>query len=135
LPALAPTLLEVPPIDVAGTFALVGRTLGLFAGAYLWRALTESGVLDRGEDATLGLVYALALAALVYHVAPRCPVSATFFGACAVIVGLPLVADITTGFACASQAQCSLRGWVHAPRRRSSAGCFIRCSGGRLAQL
>ena len=98
-PALVAPLLEVPTVDVAGTFALIGRTFVLFAGAYLLRALTESGVLDRASGATLGLAYALALAAVAYRVAPRRPVSATFFGACTVIVALPLLWETTTRFA------------------------------------
>lgn len=42
-----------------GAPALVGRTCLVLGGAFLIRALTESGVLSRGFGVTLGVVYAL----------------------------------------------------------------------------
>lgn len=91
-------VLPVPRIDIAGTSALTGRAFVLLAGAYLLRALTESGVLDRVTGAALGLVYALALAVLADRVATRQRASASFLGGCAVLISLPLIWEITVRF-------------------------------------
>jgi hypothetical protein len=96
-PSALPAL-EMASVDVVGTFALVGRTFVLFAGAYLLRAVTESGVVERSTGAILGLAYAFVLAALAYWVAPRHATSATFFGACTMFIALPLLWEITARF-------------------------------------
>ncbi len=85
--------------DVVGTLSLIGRTFVIFAGAYLLRALTESGTLDRTAGAALGFAYAAAWTFVAYRVALRHPLSATFFGACTVLVGFPLLWEATTRFA------------------------------------
>ncbi|MBK5298956.1 MAG: hypothetical protein JJE40_17515 [Vicinamibacteria bacterium] len=85
--------------DVVGTLTLIGRTFVIFAGAYLLRALTESGTLDRTTGAALGFAYAAAWTFVAWRVAPRHALSATFFGACTVLVGFPLLWEATTRFA------------------------------------
>lgn len=95
---------EAPPVtasstDVVGTLTLIGRTFVIFAGAYLLRALTESGSLDRTTGAALGLAYAAAWTFVAYRVALRHALSATFFGACTVLIGFPLLWEATTRFA------------------------------------
>ncbi|HEX8031326.1 MAG TPA: hypothetical protein VF491_22810, partial [Vicinamibacterales bacterium] len=111
--------LELPRVDVVGTFALVGRAFVLFAGAYLLRALTESGFLNPFSGALLGLTYALALTAVAYRVAPLQPVSASFLGSCTVIISLPLLWEVTTRFAVVTPA--------------ASAGLLAATIGGVLA--
>lgn len=88
----------VAGFDAAGTAALAGRSFVLLAGAYLLRALSESGTLDRATGAALGLAYALALAGIADRVATRHRVSASFWGACAVLISVPLLWEITTRF-------------------------------------
>ena len=90
---------QTPRFDVVGTFAIVGRTFVLFALAYLLRAFTESGTLDRAMGAAIGGAYAIALAVAAYVVAPRRALSATSLGGCAVLVGFPLLWEATTRFA------------------------------------
>ena len=85
--------------DLVGTLTLIGRTFVIFAGAYLLRALTESGTVDRTTGVALGLAYAAAWTLVAWRVAPRHPLSATFFGACTVLVGFPLLWEATTRFA------------------------------------
>lgn len=85
--------------DVVGTLTLIGRTFVIFAGAYLLRALTESGTIDRTTGVALGLAYAAAWTLVAWRVASLHPLSATFFGACTVLVGFPLLWEATTRFA------------------------------------
>ena len=85
--------------DVVGTLTLIGRTFVILAGGYLLRALTESGTLDRVAGALVGMAYALAWTVVAYHVAPRRALSATFFGAGTVLMGLPLLWEAATRFA------------------------------------
>ena len=85
--------------DLVGTFTLIGRTFVIFAGGYLLRALTESGTLDRSTGAMFGVAYAAAWTVVAYRVAPRHALSATFFGACTVLIGFPLLWEATTRFA------------------------------------
>jgi hypothetical protein len=97
-PPAEPGLLALPRVDVAGTSALAGRAFVVVAGAYLLRALTESGLLHRATGATLGLLYAMALAAAAYRVAPRDRGTASSLGGCSVLIGFSLVWEITTRF-------------------------------------
>jgi hypothetical protein len=99
-PAPAADLPEVfvPGTDLVGALTLVGRTFVVLAGAYLLRALTEAGSLDRATGVVLGLAYAAAWTLAAWRVAPRHALSATFFGACTVLVGFPLLWEATTRF-------------------------------------
>lgn len=90
--------------DLVGALTLVGRTFVVFAGAYLLRALTESGAIDRTTGVALGLMYAASWTLVAWHVAPRRPLSATFFGACTVLAGFPLLWEATTRFGLLSPA-------------------------------
>ena len=85
--------------DLVGTLTLIGRTFVIFAGAYLLRALTESATVDVATGVAIGLAYAAAWTLVAWRVAPRHPLSATFFGACTVLVGFPLLWEATTRFA------------------------------------
>ena len=99
LPAAEPAIVTLPPVDVAGTSALAGRAFVLLAGAYLLRALTESGMVNRGTGAALGLAYALALTAVAYRIAPRQRASAAWLAGCTVLISFPLLWEITVRFA------------------------------------
>jgi hypothetical protein len=99
LPEAEPALVTLPPVDVAGTSALAGRAFLLLAGAYLLRALAESGMVNRGTGAALGLAYALALTAVAYRVAPRQRASASWLAGCTVLISFPLLWEITIRFA------------------------------------
>ena len=65
LPAEAPTPLHAPPVAEAlpfaqaGVFAVLGKALLGIAGAYLLRAVAESGTIPRLAVATVAIVYAL----------------------------------------------------------------------------
>jgi hypothetical protein len=89
----------VASADVTGTLTLVGRTFVILAGAYALRALTESGVLDRTTGAAAGLAYAVAWSVVAWRMDAARALSATFFGACTVLVGYPLVFEATVRFA------------------------------------
>lgn len=84
--------------DLVGALTLIGRTFVVFAGAYLLRAVTESGAIHRTTGVALGLVYAAAWTLVAWRVAPTRPLSATFFGACTVLAGFPLLWEATTRF-------------------------------------
>jgi hypothetical protein len=84
--------------DLVAFVSLVGRTFVIFAGAYLLRALTESGALDRATGVALGFAYAGAWTFIADRVAPRHVLSATFFGAGTVLIGYPLLWEATTRF-------------------------------------
>jgi hypothetical protein len=99
----APPAADLPEVRVAGTdlvgvLALAGRTFVVFAGAYLLRALTESGAIGRTAGAALGLAYAVVWTLVAWRVAPYRPLSATFFGTCTVLAGFPLLWEATTRF-------------------------------------
>ena len=98
-PAVTPAaLVSAPTTDVAGTLTLVGRTFVIFAGAYLLRALTESGTLDRPTGAAAGLAYAAAWSLVAWRLPAARALSATFFGACTVLIGFPLIWEATVRF-------------------------------------
>jgi len=84
--------------DVAGTLTLVGRTFVILAGAYVLRALTESGTIDRRTGAAAGLAYAVAWSLVAWRLPVARALSATFFGACTVLIGFPLIWEATLHF-------------------------------------
>ena len=75
--------------------ALAGRTLLVLAGAFLIRAITETGAIPTWAGAGLGLVYACAWLAMAYRVGSTQPSSATAHGASASFIGLPLLFEIS----------------------------------------
>lgn len=72
---------------------LVGRMLLLLAGAFVLRALTDSGTLPAPVGVALGLAYAGGVQALAFRAAR--PLAAAFHGLTAVLVGFPLVLEAT----------------------------------------
>jgi hypothetical protein len=103
----SPAPLEAPPaavqglasLDAVALFTLAGRTFVILAGAYLLRALTESAVVPGTIGLALGLAYACAWSVAADRAAPHSPMGATFYGACTVLVGMPLLWEAVTRFA------------------------------------
>lgn len=84
--------------DITGLATLLGRTFIVFGGAYLLRALTESGRLPHGPGIVIGLAYALTWLAAAWRDAPVRRNSAQFHGVTGLLIGLPLVLEATTRF-------------------------------------
>src|SRR5512134_799346 len=96
-----------PPAETAaalgsalpGGFALVGRSLVALGGAYLLRALTAAGLLPELGGVLLAFVYALFWLALAHRAGSRArTASASFHGATAVGIRLPLLWEATSRF-------------------------------------
>jgi len=85
--------------QVAGGLALVGRTLLVLAGAFVLRALTDSGTLPTWVGAGLGFAYAgVWIFASERAVKSGGAASAAFHGAAAVMIGFPLLFEAVTRF-------------------------------------
>lgn len=102
-PAAAP-LLEASDVQatrayVTGVLPLVGRSLIVLAGAFLLRALTESGNVPGQAGAILGLAYAtLWLAAADRQPGSPSQLSRVFHGLSALVIAVPLLWEATTRF-------------------------------------
>lgn len=93
----APVRVAAP--DVAGILALVGRSLIVLGGAFLLRALTESGTLPALPGALAALVYAVgSVAAADRAGALGRSADAGFHGLTGAIIGYPLIAEATVRF-------------------------------------
>jgi hypothetical protein len=102
--AIAPAA-DVTAAQVAGDFAavskhlaLAGRTLLVLAGAFLLRAVTDSGAIPTWLGVALGCAYAGAWVALAHRDGPAKPWSAAFHGVSAIVIGFPLLFEATTRF-------------------------------------
>jgi hypothetical protein len=86
-------------VDAAGVLSLIGRTFIVLGGAYLLRALTQSGQLPGRAGVAIGLAYA-ALWLLIADraAAARRPMNGLFHGVSAVMIGLPILWEATTRF-------------------------------------
>ena len=96
---------DVTAPDVSGDLAafskhlaLAGRTLLVLAGAFLLRAVTDSGAIPGWLGVALGCAYAGVWVALAYRVGPAQPWSAAFHGIAAILIGFPLVFEAATRF-------------------------------------
>ncbi|HET7753492.1 MAG TPA: hypothetical protein VFK85_06255 [Anaeromyxobacteraceae bacterium] len=83
------------------TLALVGRTLLVLAGAFLLRALTESGAVPVWLGVTLGFAYAGTWIVMAYRVGrdEALRPSAGLHGVAAMMIGFPLLVEAATRFA------------------------------------
>ena len=82
--------------DATAVISLVGRTLVVLAGAYLLRALTESGTLAPTAGVAAGLAYALVWIAMAERAgAAGRRSSAAFHGVAFVFIAFPLVFERT----------------------------------------
>ncbi len=89
-----------PPVsDVTRLLGLTGRTLIVFGGAYLLRALTAAGYLPQEAGVLLAFLYALLWLFLADRAGGKsAATSANFHGATAVLIGLPLLWETTARF-------------------------------------
>ncbi|HXV63562.1 MAG TPA: hypothetical protein VEK15_22865 [Vicinamibacteria bacterium] len=86
--------------DLSPAVTLFGRSLVVLGGAYLIRALTESGALGSAWGIALGLGYALFWVLMADRAgSQRKPLSAAFHGAAAALVAFPLLWETTARFA------------------------------------
>ena len=85
--------------DVGSVVALLGRTLLVLAGAFLLRALTDSGRLDAGLGVVLGLAFAATWIVMADRAGGRGNgSSAAFHGLAFALIGFPLLFEATTRF-------------------------------------
>jgi hypothetical protein len=79
--------------------ALAGRCLFVLAGAFLVRALTDSGAFSRGAGVALGLAYALTWLVLADRAGRAgSAAAATAWGVTALVIACPLVWEASTRF-------------------------------------
>jgi hypothetical protein len=83
------------------TLALVGRTLLVLAGAFLLRAVTESGAVPVWLGVALGFAYAGTWIVMAYRVGRNEALrpSAGLHGVAAMMIGFPLLVEAATRFA------------------------------------
>jgi hypothetical protein len=84
--------------DLTGLVSLVGRTFVVLGGAYLLRALTESGRLPGRAGVVLGFAYAVAWFGAADRAGVTRPLSGLFHGLAAVVISLPLLWEASTHF-------------------------------------
>ncbi len=85
--------------DLGAVVALVGRTLVVLAGAYLLRALTDSGRLTAGSGILLGLTFALCWILMADRAGARGRgASAVFHGLAFALIAFPLLFEAVTHF-------------------------------------
>ncbi|MBI4537726.1 MAG: hypothetical protein HY712_07190 [candidate division NC10 bacterium] len=119
--------------DLSTIVTRVGRTLVVLAGAYLLRALTDSGLLAAGPGVFLGLLFALVWLVVADRAgARRQTLRASFHGAAYVLIALPLLYEATARFrlldpaaAAASLAGCAALGLGVAARRHLRALAWV----------
>ena len=91
-------LLSAGRLDVSSLVSLVGRTFVVLGGAYLLRALTESGRLPGRGGVVLGLAYAVAWFGAADRASVTRPLSGLFHGLAAVVISLPLLWEASAHF-------------------------------------
>jgi hypothetical protein len=85
--------------DVGSAVPLVGRTLFVLAGAFLLRALTDSGRLNAGPGVVMGLAFAATWIVTANRAGLRGRhASAAFHGLAFVLIAFPLLFEATTRF-------------------------------------
>jgi hypothetical protein len=95
--AIAPI---VPGLALTGAVSFAGRTLMVLGGAYVLRALADSGRIPVSGGVALGVVYASLWIAVGDRAAkPGREMSAVFHGLAGLLIGLPLVWEASTRFA------------------------------------
>ncbi|MGZ5429996.1 MAG: hypothetical protein ACXWEX_01185 [Thermoanaerobaculia bacterium] len=95
--ASAPSAATEPAVPSIA--ALAGRCLFVLAGAFLVRALTDSGAFSRGAGVALGLAYALTWLVLADRAGRAgSAAAATAWGVTALVIACPLVWEASTRF-------------------------------------
>ncbi len=88
-----------PGLSSPSIVALLGRCLFVLAGAFLIRALTDSGAFPRGAGVTLGLAYALTWLVLADRAGRKgSDAAAAAWGITALAIACPLVWEASTRF-------------------------------------
>ena len=93
-----------PALPAGGDFSalsvltLAGRTLLVFGGAYLLRALTDTGLLPRPGGVVLGLAYASAWIGVADRAAVQRRTSSLFHGLASLMIACPLLLEASTRF-------------------------------------
>jgi hypothetical protein len=89
------------PAEVSDSFdfdlSLAGRTLIVFGGAYLLRAITEAGLVPMPAGVVLGLAYALSWSILALRPTTS-RLSAAHHGVASMLIALPLIFEATRRF-------------------------------------
>jgi hypothetical protein len=91
-------LLSIGRPDLSTLVSLVGRTFVVLGGAYLLRALTESGRLPGRGGVVLGFAYAAAWFGAADRAGITRPLSGLFHGLAAVVISLPLLWEASAHF-------------------------------------
>jgi hypothetical protein len=104
VPSVTTASEEEVPARVAGDWepaaisVMVGRSLIVLGGAYMLRALTESGLLPLTAGVLAGLVYAAVFVVLAYRQGSDARMSATFHGMMASVIAMPLAVETAVRF-------------------------------------
>jgi hypothetical protein len=94
-----PATSAAPESPLSSYAALAGKCLFVLAGAFLVRALTDSGTLPRGAGVALGLAYALTWLVLADRAGRAgSAAAATAWGVTALVIACPLVWEASTRF-------------------------------------
>jgi hypothetical protein len=109
-PAEAPLSEFIPPQGtVFRLLTQVGRGCLIFGGAFLVRALTDSGTIPRLAGAAIGLAYACVWVILANRAARRGrSLSADFLGVTGVLIADPLIFETTVHFKVLSPAEAAI---------------------------
>ncbi len=85
--------------DTTAVVSLIGRTLVVLGGAYLLRALTDSGTIAQGVGVALGMAYALTWIVMADRAGTAGRrLSAAFHGVAFVLIALPLLFEATARY-------------------------------------
>jgi len=124
--------------DVGAVVALIGRTLFVLAGAFLLRALTDSGRLDASLGVLLGLAFAVTWIVMADRAGARGrTASAPFHGLAFALIAFPLLFEATTRFhflnastAAAALGACTALALAVSWRRRLQGLAWVATIGG-----
>ncbi len=87
------------PGRTAEMIPLIGRTLLVLAGAFVLRAITETGTLNQVAGTALGILYAVAWFIMADRAAGKGrDMAAAFYGLAGAIIAFPLLAESTIKF-------------------------------------
>ena len=88
-----------PGVPAVSLIAYLGRTLLVLAGAFLLRAITDAGVLDRLPGTIVGLAYSLVWIVLADRIAARGDrPSAVFHGIASCLIAFPLIGEAASKY-------------------------------------
>jgi len=94
-----PATFAPPESPLSSYAALAGKCLFVLAGAFLVRALTDSGTLPRGAGVALGLAYAMTWLVVADRTGRAgSAAAATAWGVTALVIACPLVWEASTRF-------------------------------------